>query len=299
MVLSNTKIGQKIDFATTTLKGIGQIMLQENKWTGLIFLLGLFLANWIYGVAVLIATITGTLTAKLFRFPKDEIKSGLYGFSPALVGVGLVVVFKATWFVWLLVLIGGSLAAAIQRFFIANKIPAYTFPFIIVIWCFVFFSNQFFSIPSSNLTNLFNFHDFNQYFFITNGFGEVIFQNFFLSGVLFFLGVLISNPYAAIFGLIASFFGAIIAFLLKQQLEFIQDGLFGFNAVLTAIVFGGKSLKNIFWSFVGVIITIFIHILLVKYNTLEIVGGVFTFPFVAGTWITLFLQNRFSFQQNG
>ena len=37
------KLFAKIPFVDNILKGVGQIMLQENRWTGLLFLVGLFL----------------------------------------------------------------------------------------------------------------------------------------------------------------------------------------------------------------------------------------------------------------
>ncbi|MEP6804257.1 MAG: urea transporter [Flavobacterium sp.] len=47
------KIFIKIPFIDNILKGIGQIMLQENRWTGLLFLIGIFMGSWQGGVATL------------------------------------------------------------------------------------------------------------------------------------------------------------------------------------------------------------------------------------------------------
>jgi hypothetical protein len=75
---------KKLPFLDNILKGIGQIMLQENRWTGLLFLIGIFMGSWQCGVAVLLSTAAGTFTAMKLKYDKSQINAGLYGFSAAL-----------------------------------------------------------------------------------------------------------------------------------------------------------------------------------------------------------------------
>lgn len=100
------------------LRGVGQIMLQSNSWTGLLFLLGIFYDSITMGVGAVVAVITGTLTAKLLGYDKKEINSGLYGFSATLVGVALTFYFKAVPLVWVAVVMGAALATVLQHFLI-------------------------------------------------------------------------------------------------------------------------------------------------------------------------------------
>jgi len=285
------KFFERARFADQILKGIGQIMLQENRWTGLLFIIGLFIGSWQCGVAAILAAACGTLIAKILKYKQEEIDAGLYGFSPALVGVALVFLFDDTPLIWALVIIGGMLAALIQHFFITKKIPAYTFPFILVAWILVFFLRQYTSIPPSELIQTkIAPTQYDNFFAITNGFGEVIFQGSKLSGIIFFVAVFINSPIAALYGLAASLIGAVFSLMNGQPLDQIQMGLFGFNPVLTAIVFSGKKKSDGLWVLLGCIITIIINNFLIDYHILDKVGGVFTFPFVAGTWITLLIQ---------
>lgn len=285
------KFFTKYPFAKLILHGLSQVMLQENKWTGLLFLIGLFIGSWKFGLAAILAVISGTLTAKFFKYDNDEINAGLYGFSPALTGVALMIVFKQSFLLWLLVIAGGILAAMLQHFFIIRKIPAYTFPFIVVIWTFVFLFRHFLEMPSPELAQSQFVPVRNNYFLaVTNGFGEVIFQENIWSGIIFFIAVFLNNPLAALYGLAASLSGAILSYMNGQSLEEISLGLFGFNAVLTAIVFSGPRKADGLWVLIGSFITIIIHNLLIDSKALDIVGGVFTFPFVAGTWLTLIIQ---------
>ncbi|MBW7843598.1 MAG: urea transporter [Ignavibacteriales bacterium] len=281
----------KLPFIDQTLKGIGQIMLQENRWTGLLFIIGLFIGSWQYAAAAILAAAAGTAAAKLLKYNQQEIDAGLYGFSPALVGVVLVFLFDDVLIIWFLVIAGGILAAMIQHFFISKKIPAYTFPFILVAWAFIFLIRQYTEIPPSELLQIkFEPKQLDVFLAPTNGFGEVIFQASVLSGVIFFIAVFINSPVAALYGLAASLLGAVLSVVNGQPLEQINLGLFGFNAVLTAIVFAGTKKIDGLWVLSGVIITIVIHNLLIDHHILDVVGGVLTFPFVAGTWITLLIQ---------
>lgn len=281
----------KLPFIDQTLKGIGQIMLQENRWTGLLFIIGLFIGSWQYAAAAILAAAAGTAAAKLLKYNQQEIDAGLYGFSPALVGVVLVFLFDDILITWFLVIAGGILAAMIQHFFISKKIPAYTFPFILVAWAFIFLIRQYTEIPPSELLQIkFEPKQLDVFLAPTNGFGEVIFQASVLSGVIFFIAVFINSPVAALYGLAASLLGAVLSVVNGQPLEQINLGLFGFNAVLTAIVFAGTKKIDGLWVLSGAIITIVIHNLLIDHHILDVVGGVLTFPFVAGTWITLLIQ---------
>jgi len=285
---------KKLPFLDNILKGIGQIMLQENRWTGLLFLIGIFMGSWQCGVAVLLSTAAGTFTATRLKYDQSEINAGLYGFSAALVGVALAFLFQTTVLIWVLILLGGALAAVVQHFFIQKKIPVFTFPFIIITWVLVFALHHFTHIPpSAMLSSEVVPTEYDDFLTCTNGFGEVIFQGGVFSGMIFFLAVFISSPVAALYGLVASILGAGLSQLNGEPIKEIHMGLFGFNAVLSAIVFSGVKKTDGLWVLIAVLITIAIDDFLIDNHYLDIVGGVFTFPFVAGTWITLLIQKVF------
>lgn len=285
------KFFQKIPFIDNVLKGVGQIMLQENRWTGLLFIIGIFMGSWQCGVAVILATTAGTFTAMKLKYDQSEINAGLYGFSAALVGVALAFIFQATPLIWVLIILGGALASIIQHFFIQKKIPVFTFPFIIIAWALVFLLHQFTHIlPSHLISAEVTSTKYDDFLTCTNGFGEVIFQGGVLSGLIFFLAVFISSPIAALYGLVASILGAGLSQWNGEPIQEIHMGLFGFNAVLSAIVFSGTKKTDGLWVLIAVVLTIIIDDFLIDNNLLSSVGGVFTFPFVVGTWITLLLK---------
>ncbi|MDQ0477979.1 urea transporter [Chryseobacterium sp. MDT2-18] len=285
------KVFEKVPFVDQVLKGVGQIMLQENSWTGVLFLIGIFLGSWQCGLAAVVAGASGTLTAKFLKYDQKEINAGMYGFSASLVGVALAFLFQATVLIWVLIIVGSVLAAIFQNFFIARKLRAFSFPFIVISWVFVYSLQHYTQIPPSDLMSV-KFEDskFIDVFTAIQGFGEVIFQGSPLSGFLFFLGVFIGSPVAALYGLAGSLLSAYISQLNGEALEHVHMGLFGFNAVLSAIFFSGHKKIDGLWVLIAVVITAVLNDLIVDYKILDAFGGVFTFPFVATTWLTLLLK---------
>ncbi|HBX62788.1 urea transporter [Empedobacter sp.] len=191
----------------------------------------------------------------------------------------------------LLFLVGAIIGGFVSvHFFIKRNIPVFTLPFILLTWCLIYGIHHFTTIGPATAGNTQTLLETNDLFTSTNGFGEVIFQGGPMSGIIFFIAVFIGSPAAALYGLAASIFSAEISNLFGEPVEQIHMGLFGFNAVLTAIVFAGTKRIDGFWVLLGVFITVLIDVLFVKTNIFASFGGVLTFPFVLGTWCTLFIK---------
>lgn len=287
---------QRFPFVDSILKGIGQIMLQENALTGVLFLAGIFYGDIYMGIAAILATLSGTLTACIFGFPKSERAKGMYGFSPALIGVAFTFLFQPCILIWVLIILMAALAAISQHYFIVKNIPVFTFPFVLITWIVVFILHTYFSIPPSMasadpavVTNLVD--DFTS---STNGFGEVIFQGSVFAGVIFFVAVFVSSPLSALYGLAGSILGAAISLRFEEPMNQIHMGLFSFNAVLAAITFAGPRRKDGVYVLIAVILSTLLDILLLSFHneTLTQAGGVLTFPFVMSSWVTLLLKTR-------
>lgn len=280
------------DFLSVLLKGLGQIMLQESEVTGLLILTGLAAGGWEVALAGLLGSSVGTITAIGFKFDPEKTQSGFFGFSPALVAVAFIVIFGSKSEIWFWIIPAGSLAAFLQFYFLKKKIPAYTFPFILVTW--VFYYLYPYAISTSNVIKS------NPVFWmqipetLIRSFGQVIFQSGLISGFLVFIGILINSRRAALYGLL----GSVVALWmgLTGDSDSLHAGLYGFNAVLTAIALSSLKKSPLLWTVVGVIFTLTIHYFFLKTNLLHPVGGVLTFPFVAGTWLSLGISNLFNRQ---
>lgn len=262
-------------------------MLQENQISGFLFLLGIFYGSFTMGLAALLATICGTATAYVLKYDKSEIDKGLYGFSAALVGVAIILFLKPVILSWLLIILGSSLATIIQHFFIKRKIPVFTLPFVLVTWAMLYFVHTYFTeiIHVSSIINVATFDYFTIGF---RGFGQVIFQDNLVSGLLFFIAVFISSPISALYGFAGAILSAIIAFKLSAPIHDISIGLFSFNAVLCAIVFAGNQIKDGIWVLLSVLLSLFVSIFMVKFNFIQL-----TFPFVLASCVVLFFKKLF------
>ncbi|MBS1487133.1 MAG: urea transporter [Bacteroidetes bacterium] len=280
-----TAAAHKFPFVYAVLRGLGQIMLQENAATGLLFLIGIFYGSIIAGCAAIVAAGCGTATAWFFRYDKTEIEKGLYGFSAALVGVALMVYFQPVVVVWLFLVIGSVLATVLQHFFIVKKIPVFTFPFVLITWMILFLLPVVYpGVPMSASPSLTVMHNLT---FAFRGFGEVIFQNTLSAAFIFFVGVFISSPAAALYGLGGSILAGGVAAVLSAPVEDIMMGLFSYNAVLCAIVFVGEEFENMMWAFISVVLCVVIGFVMYQYQLTQL-----TFPFVAASCVSLALQKK-------
>ena len=276
-----------VKFYDPYLKGIGQIMLQENSITGFIFLFGIFLNSPLMALGLLVGTIVGTLTAQLLKYDKGNINSGLYGFNAALVGIAMLVFFDSSILVWIGIIVLSALSTVMMNFCLQKKIPIFTFPFILLVWIALYFFHNVVPVepPSdADLAGLipekFNLKNFGF------GFGEVIFQGSFISGILFMIAVYISNPNAALYGMAGAFVASLFSYLIIDKFDAVQQGWFTFNAVLCAITFSGLERKN------GVYVLIAVFLSVVIENIMMDKGLIFlTFPFVLATWLTLLIRD--------
>ena len=266
------------------LKGIGQIMLQNNSLTGLCFLAGICYGSFIMGLAAVIAVCTGTFTAMLLKYPQDKINDGIYGFSAALVGAGLSCFFQPNLLIWIAIVIGSVLATVIQHICLVKKIPAFTFPFILVTWLFLGISDDFPALirhqPASIVTDAGNYLTL-----FSQSFGQVIFQDHSLPGVLFIIGIFINRPLATCYAIAGIALSVLIAYFLKEPLTDIYKGLLSYNAVLCAITFTGKKKENVLMALIAVALSVPIMILLRHWNIPAL-----TFPFVLATWLVLLIK---------
>ena len=121
-------------FVDSVLRGISQVMLQNNLLTGILFLVGIFHNSILFGLAVLVGTIVSTGTAKLLKINSAQIREGLFGFNGALVAVALSYFLEPDALTWLYLVIASAgstiLMAAMLRLFEKLQLPVLTAPFV-------------------------------------------------------------------------------------------------------------------------------------------------------------------------
>lgn len=273
----------------TVLKGIGQIMLQESAWTGLLFLIAISYDSILMGVAALLSSIIGTVTAKVCNFSDENIKAGLYGFNATLVGVGLVFFFETSLLIWFLLVLGSALSTLLMEFSIRKKIPFFTFPFIVITVVAVL-SIQHFGlavarIPAANV----EMPELEDFAVAAHAYSEVIFQGTIAAGLLFFIGVFLNNPTAALYGFVAAVIAAAIAHFDQDSVKLIEDGMFSFNAVLCGIACSGTKPRDGLYVLLSVVIATYFDIFMMHNGWITL-----TFPFVLSMWVIVSLKKIIS-----
>lgn len=285
------------------LKNIAQVLLINNKWTGLFVLVGLFVANWKVGLSAIIASIISYILAPYMNYSKEEIENGLAGFSPVLTAIALVLFLGNNWMNLLVTLIATvltlPLGSAIRELLKPYGISMLTSPFVVMTWITVLIPGQVKSvttqldiIPShikktSLDTGIGHIHFFQS---LIEGFSQVFLVPSIIGGLLIMIGIFIGSKKAAILAIVANLIGFIIVGILGGNDANINEGLFGYNLVLTSIALGvtfKTTMNRYLLTLLGVLLTVFIHLGL---NTLLEPFGLptLTMPFILATWIMLF-----------
>ncbi|KAF2336997.1 urea transporter [Flavobacterium daemonense] len=267
------------------LKGIGQIMLQESAWTGLLFLIAISYDSLLMGVGTLLSAIIGTATARICGFSNENIKAGLYGFNATLVGVGLVFFFEASPLIWFLIVLGSVISTLLMEFSIRKKIPFFTFPFIVITVVAVLMIQHFGLAAARTPIANSEMGELEVFAVAAHAYSEVIFQGTIAAGLLFFVGVFLNNPTAALYGFVAAVIAGAIAGFYEDSVKLIEDGMFSFNAVLCGIACSGVKPRDGLYVLLSVVIATYFDIFMMHHGWITL-----TFPFVFSMWVIVSLK---------
>jgi len=216
-----------------------------------------------------------------------------------------VLIFLDGPYVWLLALAGTGLSTlvtiALNNYFI--RIPVLTFPFIITSWLLFLFPYKLDLFEMSDQLvpqNLMHWEyvagsgiDWITAFF--KSISEIFLLDSVWAGALILAGILIAGISVSANTVLSIIAALAFAYILGAENDQIQLGLYGYNAILTAIAvghtFNAKGSKGMFVSgLIGAILTVPISaslsILLVPYGL-----PVLTIPFVIITWLLLSASN--------
>ena len=273
------------ELVDTTLRGMGQIMLQDNALTGALFLLGILVNSWEMFLAALLGVVSGTVAAHLLKYDKNDISHGLYGFNAALVGVGLLFFFQPSALLILLIIAGSALSSMIMNFMHKRKMSPYTFPFILSTWIIIalvgatgILSSQ----PSSPLPLSLDILSS-----LSMGASQVMFQASILTGIIFFAAILANSRTNFLYALLGSLVGMLVALALSFPIGLASIGIYGYNGVLCGIAFAGAKKHALALALASIALSV----LIVQAFPLISIPAL-TAPFVFATWIVLSLGKK-------
>lgn len=306
-----------LGFFDWSLRGIGQVVFQNNPLSGLVILAALFYNSWIYGAICALGVAVSTATAVALRADKSLIRDGLFGFNGALVGLALVaftsenfrtgavpsvhltvyIVFAAAF----TTMVFASLANLLGTY----RVAALTMPFVLVGWLFLSAVLKFDNIEAGPLAKPISPDQYAEgvayilptwYMGIGNAIGQIFFQDNWISGYLIIIGIAIHSRIGAVMALIGAALAALVAVVFGGPEGAIRDGLFGYNAALVALALGGFFLvltwKSFAYTLFGVVVTTWLWASVAIF--LEPIGmPVLTSTFVIVTWLMLIGASAF------
>jgi urea transporter len=270
-----------LGFFDWIFRGIGQVVFQNNPISGAVILGAIFYNSWIYGIVCLFGTIISTLTALLLKADKGMIKDGLFGFNGALIAIALVAYTSPNFttgnmpngYLWLYIVLSAAFTSVLVPAFGAllgpHKVPGLTMPFVLATWFFLGALLQFTTIDVSNALKPTSPSDFigprpdytwlTWFHGITMGIAEIFFQDNWVTGVVILIGIAFNTRIGALMALLGSTLAVVTAMTYGAHDEAIRDGLFGYNAALTAMALGGTfyvlNLPAFLYTVVGVLVT--------------------------------------------
>jgi urea transporter len=297
-----------------SLRGAGQVMFQNNTLTGLLFMLGIFWGaidssqpSVFWGAVV--GLIVSTLTGFVLGLPRSEGDAGLWGFNGVLVGCAFPTFLASTPLMWVALVVCSMLSVwvrtgmnnALSRL----KVNSLTFPFVLTSWLFMLSARMLSSMPADDLSvpelTLFvhGHHDFGPLHFVAallRGVSQVFLIDSAITGFLFVLALAVSSMRAAVWALVGSALSLVLALLYGAPMHVVEQGLYGFSPVLTAIALGATfykpTVRSAVWSLLGIVVTFFVQAAM---DALMLPYGLptFTAPFCIVTWIFLLPLYKF------
>jgi urea transporter len=305
-----------VRFVDLNLRGIGQVMFQDNPLSGLLFFIAIGWGSYEAGmpqVAIggLVAVIAATLTAQWLRVDAAALAAGLYGYNAYLVGLsfGTFLAVSPLW--WIYVALGGAVSVpvtlGIANVFKSWGVAALTAPFVLTAWLFLLATYAFSAIEGGGLpmaveitpidpaaANPLAFGDFVAG--ILKSIAQVFLKASVIAALLLLAGLAANSIAAAAFAVGGAIVAVATAHVLGAESDLITGGLMGFSPVLTAIALGAvfykPGLRVAIYALAGTVFTVIVQGAL---NVALTPFGIptLTAPFVLASWFFLLPRQHF------
>jgi urea transporter len=254
-----------VDFVDYCLRGVGQVVFQNNPITGLAVLVAIWIYSPWVGFAGTLGLVVSTVTGLILGMDRGAIRAGLYGFNGILVGLALATFLTSHWnggvigYVVAVSAFSTVLMASLAKIFLGSwGVPPFTLPFNFATLIFLVAALQFkfghlglaphapalvgHSVhtglrATATSASVINFSSVINAIF--RGIGQLFFADKVLSGIIMIVGIAVCSRVSAIFALVGSIFGMLTAFVVGADGFSIYHGLWGFNSFDACLAIGG------------------------------------------------------------
>lgn len=300
-----------LEFLDSLLRGIGQVMFQNNSYTGLLFLLGIACNSWLFAAAALVGAAASTGAAVALGASHELVRSGMFGFNGVLVAIALLYFLTPSPLTWGCVVVAAAgssvLMAALLELFQRWQLPVLTAPFVFTSLGFFLATARFGRLQSTQMLPTAGLPKSTLVEGVVtqttvwegtlNGVAQVFFQGSLLTGALFCVGLLLSSRISCVLALIGALLGVLVAWGMGAAEPAIRAGAFGFNSALTMLAVGGvfflPSVNGVLYAAFAAVLAAVVHAALSA--ALAPLGmPAMTLAFVLVTWVFVLAARGFS-----
>jgi urea transporter/murein DD-endopeptidase MepM/ murein hydrolase activator NlpD len=235
----------------TALLSYGVLAFAAHPVPALLILLATFF-HPVVGIMGLAGNLVANLVAFWVHAQKESWRAGVYGVSGLLIGLALGMYAEPSLRLWAFLILGaaftGVLAVMLGNMFARYDLPILSVPFMLVIWLVLLTigvtegdASAFPAIPFLQRIDLWLFDALPLGMFeYVKMFGNILFQENLLSGVLVFTAIVLYSRISALYALWGGLVGMVTYLFLHGSL----DGFHGLNYVLIALALGGFFIVN-------------------------------------------------------
>lgn len=291
------------------LRGAGQVFFQNNPLTGAIILAAIFwgahaAGNLNVALGAVIGLLASTSMAILLSLDRASLQEGLFGFNGILVGVAIPTFLANDWMMWAYLILGAAVSTivtlAVAKVVKTWGVPGSTAPFVFTTWVLLLGAYSLTHVPvaaigppalpvaaaaggaSLSIRIILSVlsKNISQVYLIGNA----------VTGIVFFAAIAISSARGALFAVIGSAVGLGAALVLGGKAGAVVAGLYGFNAVLTAMAVGTafeqSSYRGALYAILAAAFSVVVYAgLSVALSPIGIPA--LTFPYVLTMWLFL------------
>jgi urea transporter len=292
------------DAVELPLRAASQLVFQDHPLSGVLFLASVFVNSVTAGVAAVVGMASAILTAYAAGADRDLIRGGFFGFNGFFLGLGVPFFLGTHPMIWPCILFGGAattfVTLAIAGVLRPWSLPVLTAPFIVVLWAVLLAGAGFEGVARAAASSAVvapspgNWEGAGILGFAASSTlrsaGQIFFQDSAVSGALVLAGVAVGSRAAGAVAALGAVCGVVTAFALGGNRELIQQGVYGYNACLSAVavgcVFLGVSVRSVALGLVAAgIATVLTPV------CAALLGGwhlpVVSIPFTLATWLVL------------
>ncbi|UGQ12735.1 urea transporter [Yinghuangia sp. ASG 101] len=293
---------RKTDPLLASIRGFGQVDLQSNLVTGLAIFAALWVSGWEVGLFATIGTLASTATAVLLGVPRRHVVFGLYGYCGCLTGIALITSLGHHGSTYILTVAAAALCAiltaTLTTFFAPYGLTALTAPFCLISGVMVLGAPSFervwhggsrtkLSSATKGGTSL-SWNDLWHGFF--SNVSQIFLVDEWYVGLIMLAGLCVAGWRVGLFAALGSVVGIFTAWALGAPSTLVENGIYGYNAVLVAIAVGAVKLRADLWgagyALFGAAVSTGLTASIT--NLFKPFGGhTFTWPFILTTWMLM------------